>query len=233
MRRANLTVKVRDQWGKGVARKLRQGGRIPAVLYGDTSDPQALSIDRHEIVTVIEGEGKENTILSLTIEGQEKQGEVLALTKATQHNPITDELIHVDLMRISLDRVIHTSVPIHLTGTAAGVKKGGVLEHQLRHLEIRCLPLEIPEAVEVSVEDLEIGQTIHVSDLPVPANVTVLNDERTAVAVVESPAKLIAAEEAAAEEAKAEVEGEEAEVEGEEAEAKKKEEGEAEEKSSE
>lgn len=230
MRRARLTVALRDKSGKGVARKLRQQGQVPAVLYGDTAEAQPLSIDRHEIATLIEGEGKENTILSLAFEGDEKQEEVLALTKATQHNPVTDELVHVDLLRISLDRPIHTSVPIHLVGSPAGVKKGGILEHLVRHLEIRCLPLDIPDAVEVNVDHLEIGQSVHVSDLSVPDNVTVLSDARTAVALVESPAKLIAAEEAAAEAEAEAAEGEE--VEGEEAEAKKEEKEPAEESSS-
>jgi large subunit ribosomal protein L25 len=191
------------------------------VLYGNTEAPQPVSIDRYELVSLIEGGGKENTILSLNIEGvgkKKKKEETLALTKATQHDPVTDELIHVDLIRISLDRPIHTAVPIHLVGSPAGVKKGGVLEHLLRHLEIRCLPLDIPEAVDVSVDELDINDTLHVSDLSVPDNVTVLSDLRTAVALVESPAKLAAAEEAAAEaEAEAEEEGE---AEGEEAEAK-------------
>jgi len=223
MRRANLTVARREKTGKGFARKLRTAGRIPAVLYGEAAEPAPLTIDRRSIVSLIEGEGKENTILSITIEGEGKSGEILALATAAQHDPVSEELVHVDLLRISLDRPIHTSVPIHLVGTPAGVKKGGILEHLLRHLEVRCLPLDIPEAVEVSVEPLDISQSLHVSDLQVPAAVTVLTDARTAVALVESPAKLLAAEEAAAEEAKAAeaeaAEGEEAEGEKEEKEA--------------
>lgn len=228
MKRADLKASPREESGKGAARRLRRSGCVPGVLYGQAAAPQPIVVDRRAIVACIEGEGRQNTILSLTLEGQEGMGEILALAKATQHDPVSDELVHVDLLRISLDRPIHTTVPIHLVGTPAGVKKGGILEHLLRQLEIRCLPMDIPDTVEVSVEPLDISQSLHVSDIPVPPNVNVLSDPRTAVALVESPAKLLAAEEAAAAEAKAEAE---AAVEGEEGEAEKKEEEESSEES--
>jgi large subunit ribosomal protein L25 len=221
MKRANLTVNSREDSGKGVARKLRQAGRIPGVLYGPDSEPEKISIDRRSIALLIEGEGKGNTILNLDIEGREKSEEILALPKEVQHHPITDELLHVDLLRISLDRAITTTVPIHLEGTPVGVKSGGVLEQQLRNLEIHCLPTDIPEIIGVLVENLDIGDTLHVSDLTVPAGVTVLTPEKTTIAVVESPAKLAAAQavpEPEEAEAEGEGEGEEAAAEGEEAE---------------
>jgi large subunit ribosomal protein L25 len=216
MKRANLTVQSREDSGKGVARKLRQEGRIPGVLYGPGAEPEKISVDRRSIALLIEGAGKGNTILNLDIEGREKQEEILALPKEVQHHPVTEELVHVDLLRISLDRAITTTVPIHLEGTPVGVKSGGVLEQQLRNLEIHCLPTDIPEMIEVMVENLDIGDTLHVSDLTIPAGVTVLSDLKTAIAVVESPAKLAAAQ--AVEEPETEAEGEEEAAEGEEAE---------------
>jgi len=216
MKRANLTVTPRENAGKGVARKLRQAGWIPGVLYGPDSEPQKISVDRRAIALLIEGEGKENTILSLQVEGQDNRAEILALPKETQHNPVTEELVHVDLLRISLDRPITTTVPVHLEGTPVGVKAGGVLEQQLRQLEIHCLPTDIPEVITVSVETLEIGDTLHVSDLQIPENVELFTESKTTVCLVMSPAKLAAAqavpEAGEAEAAEGEEEGEEGEA---------------------
>jgi large subunit ribosomal protein L25 len=203
MRRASLNVAPRERTGKGVARKLRAAGRVPAVLYGQDEIPQVLSIDRRTVATLIRGESGENTIFDIHIEGGDEGGSILALARSAQWDPISERLLHVDLLRISADHPIHTTIPIRLVGTPAGVKVGGILEHLLRHLEVRCLPLEIPEAVEISVERLEIGQSMTVADLEVPEGVTVLSDLRSAVALVESPAKLAAAETAAEEAAKA------------------------------
>ena len=202
MRRATLNVATREGIGKGVARKLRAAGRVPAVLYGMDQAPIPLSIDRRTMATLIHGEAGENTIFDMHIEGRDAEKSILAFARSAQYHPVSERLVHVDLLRISADHPIHTTIPIRLIGTPAGVKTGGILEHLLRHLDIRCLPLQIPESVEVPVEHLDIGQSMTVADLEVPEGVTVLSDPRTAVVLVESPAKLAAAE-TAAEEAKA------------------------------
>ncbi|SHE32792.1 LSU ribosomal protein L25P [Desulfofundulus australicus DSM 11792] len=185
---ASLLAQVRSGRGKGYRHRLAAQGKIPAVVYGRTIGSIPLEVELRAVKNILAGEGGRNTLINLKItgDGQERQDKVLI--KELQFDNMRGELIHVDFQQVSLTDRITTTVPVELEGEPVGVKQGGILQQQLRELEISCLPADIPEAITMDVSGLEMGDTIYVSDLPVPEGVKVLNDPEEVVATVVAPA---------------------------------------------
>ena len=207
-----LTIHVRENAnGKSEARRLRGSGQIPLVLYGGNKEAVAVQVEEKDFVRLIHGRGGEHAIVQLEC-GSNPELNSPAILKEVQHHPVRGDVLHADFMRIRLDERIQTVVPIVLTGQAKGVVEGGLLDHQLRELEIECLALDVPEQIELAVDDIGIGEALHVSDLDVPENVTILTESDRSVMAVLAPR--VVEEEVVEEEV---AEGEE--VEGEEAEA--------------
>ncbi len=190
MERVDLRVESRQAAGKGAARSLRRTGVIPAVVYGGKEAPQSVSVSAHQFYKLLQTAGGEHLLLNLRL--GDSGEETLALLKETQHNPIRGDIEHIDFQRVSVDNPIHTSVTIHPVGSSVGSREGGIFEHLLRELEIECLPLDIPDEIEIDVSHLEIGDAIHVSELTVPENVRVLTNPETVVAAVAAPTKVAA-----------------------------------------
>jgi len=208
----SLKTTTRPDTGKGAAHRLRATGLVPGVLYGGGQDPVGLCLDEREFDLLIHhGRSGEHAILQLEFEDQPDLNTPV-LVKEVQHHPIRDTVIHVDFFRIRLDERIQTAVPVELTGQAAGVVEGGVVDHQLRELEVECMALEVPEVIQVDVSALNIGDGLHVSDITVPENVTVLTEPDRPVAAVLAPRLVV--EEAAEEAAEEGEEGEAGEEEG-------------------
>lgn len=176
---ATLAVEMREGRGKGDARKLRAAGQIPANIYGHGIDSIAVAADAHEfdaLTSRISG----NTLVELQLEGKSRQ----VLIREIQRHPYKPQVLHVDFFAIRADETIRVSVPVHTIGTATGVKNsGGVLQQALNQVEIECLPNEIPEAFEIDVSALEIGDSLHVSDLDTMGFETAEAPERTIVTV--------------------------------------------------
>jgi large subunit ribosomal protein L25 len=181
-----LTAEPRSDAGKGVARKLRAAGRVPAVLYGHDMETMALSVDAHEMSRVLHSGAGSNVLLDLIVDGKDH----LAIPREIQRNHIHNTLIHVDFLAVSRTETITVDVPVVEVGESAGVKEGGVVEHHLRDLHIECLPQDVPEQIEVDITDLHIGDMVHVRDVVVPAGVTVLTNAEDAVLSVITPAAL-------------------------------------------
>ena len=186
MKRADLVAEKRQKRGKNAARQLRREKKIPAILYGRGTEPVPLAVDYQDFTAILHGQESRNTLFNLRITDGEEQ-EVLSLPKDIQFHPIEGTVIHVDFQHIHLDESIHTQVPIHVVGSSPGVKEGGVLEHLMRELDIECLPLEIPEYIEVDISPLGIGDSLHVSDLKVAGNYRVLSDAHRTVVLVAAP----------------------------------------------
>ena len=206
-----LVAEVRDATGKGVARKLRAAGRIPAVVYGKGVESKAISIDPSALQRVLQSGGAGmNTLIELSVDGTTRT----VLVKELQREPVRGRPIHTDFYLVDLEKKVEVSVPIHLVGRPQGVELGGILDHPLREIELECLPLAIPESVSVDVSELDVGQSVHVRDLELPEGSSVRTDVNLAVASVIAP---VVVEEPVAEEAEEGEEGEEAIAEGEEA----------------
>ncbi|NIA15503.1 MAG: 50S ribosomal protein L25 [Nitrospiraceae bacterium] len=205
----SLKAQTRKASGSGDARRARHAGTLPASLYGGGQDPASVSVDLHEFdVLIHHSRAGEHAILQLDFDDQPELNSPV-LVKAVQHHPLTGYMVHADFMRIRLDQRINTFVQVILTGQAEGVVEGGVLDHQLRELEVECLALEVPDEIVVDITGLNIGDSVHVGALQVPENVTVISDADRPVVAVHAPRVV---------EEEVEVEGEEGEegIEGEE-----------------
>jgi len=181
-----LTAERRDDAGKGVARKLRAAGRIPAVFYGHDQDSVALSVDAREMRHVLHTGAGSNVLIDLVIDGKTH----LALPRQIQQNHIKGELVHVDFMAVSRTEKITAMVEVIDIGEAPGVKQGGVVEHHLREVEIESFPQDVPEHIKAHISALEIGDSVHVSDLVAPEGVTILTNPEDSVLSVITPAAL-------------------------------------------
>ena len=159
-----LEAQPRTPGNKNDARRVRLGGKIPAVLYGAGKQPVSVTLDPRQVSRILHSETGHNTIFDLAVEGGER---TKAMIVDWQYEPIKGALLHIDLKRIAMDQKLTVSVPIVLKGEAAGVKQqGGILEQMLREVEIECLPGDIPSAIEADVSELVFGKVLRVSDLP-------------------------------------------------------------------
>lgn len=182
----SLNATKRDGAGKGVARKLRQGGRVPAVLYGKDMEAVHLSVDAMEAGHLFHAISVENTIVNLVVEGEEEPYETLV--REIQSQPHKNELLHVDFLRIQKGVAVDVEVPVELIGTPVGVKTfGGNLEHLVHELPVRCIPSLIPAVIEVDVTALGIDDAVHVSDLTLPEGVEINIDDDRTICVVTMP----------------------------------------------
>ena len=198
----------RTEFRKSATNKLRKLGRIPAVIYG-SEHPATISINAHEFHKKFHTIS-ENTII--TIKSDSSSWDVLV--KDFQEDLLKDEILHIDFYEIEQGRILKTHVPVHTTGAPKGVKEGGILEQRLHSLEIECTPADLPEALELDVAALDIGDSIHVSDITPPKGVKFLNMPEQVIVVITTPKMEIVEEEEVEEEEL--LEGEEGE-EGEEA----------------
>jgi large subunit ribosomal protein L25 len=197
---ADLKVKERQETGTSICRKLRRQGLIPAVFYGEKMDSLSLMVEEREFRSLIKTHGASNPLVNLILDGPARKSKQTAMVHQIQKDPITQKVLHIDFHKISLTEKIQTTVPIEFVGEAVGVREGGVLQHNLRHVEVECLPIQIPEAFIVNVENLNIGDLMRVEDLPVIAGVEVLTDPHEIMVTITPPTELKEEEVAAAEE---------------------------------
>lgn len=207
MAEQRLVATPRDGAGKGVARKLRAAGRVPAVLYGHGMEPLSLSVDALELLHVFHTGAGTNVLVDLEVDGAEH----LAMPREIQRDHIKGKYIHVDFLAVRRDERIVVSVPVRIVGESPGVKAGGVVEHHLWELQVECLPTNVPEGIDADISTLDIGSSLRVADLVAPDGVTILSNSEDSVVAVQQPQAPVELEEEAAEAA----EGEEAAEEGE------------------
>jgi large subunit ribosomal protein L25 len=161
---STITGQRRDEKGKGPARRLRQKGLIPAVVYGGKSDPAHLAVDPAALMKAIETPHRFNTVLTLQMEGSDKY----VLFKDYTVDPVSRRLLHADFLEVKLDEPVRVEVPVVTTGKAEGVTQGGILSIAAHEIALEALPEKIPVQIEVDVTNLKIGQSIHVSELKPP-----------------------------------------------------------------
>jgi len=168
-KQAKLTAERRTATGRSAVRKLKAAGSIPAVIYGAKDKPETLQVSKRDVNAMLSHASGENILVELEIGGKNR----LALVQEVQHAPIGGGILHIDFHAISVDEVIQADVPIEPVGVANGVKNmGGLLEHNLRSLAIECLPRDLPDSIKVDVSALNIGDAIHVREIPLPSGVT-------------------------------------------------------------
>lgn len=186
---AKLKAALRDETGKGAARRLRREGRIPAVVYGRGEETRSLTVDAHDFEMLVKEHALDTTLVELSIEaeGKKKASTVKTLVVEVQSHPYRPEVLHVDFQQIHAGERVTVEVPIRLTGTPEGVREGGVLQHIMHVIELECTVESIPESFEVDVSGLLIGDSLHVSDLETPEDVELLPDPKRTICTVAAP----------------------------------------------
>lgn len=183
----DLTVAVREQAGKGAARSMRRAGKIPAVLYGQ-GDCLLLTVNPEELIKILKSHAGSTALISLTVNGAKSKPNRTALLRDYQVDPVTGAVLHADLFEISMSKPIRVKVPIKVIGgIPAGVKEGGVLHHNMRDVQIECLPAALPDHIEVDASPLTIGSGIHVKELGAREGVRFLDDADQMVVSVAAP----------------------------------------------
>lgn len=174
-----LNVELREETGKGISRRLRSAGRIPAVVYGKGMESVAVSVEQRQLSEAIAGEGGRNHILTLNGAGELNGLTVIVadlLVDSLRRTPR-----HVDLHKINLADKVKVHVRLNLVGTAAGAKAGGMVDFAMHEVEVECLPVHIPDHINVDVTELVIGHSIHVSDIAAPVGITIVSDPKASV----------------------------------------------------
>lgn len=187
MKSVALNAFARTLGRRGGSKKLRESGRIPAVIYGRQAQPQNLEINSKELSDLIHHSVSENLLVDLAVKDDARPVR-LALVQEVQHHPLNGNLVHVDFHEIAPDEKVTISVPVETVGEAAGVKTdGGTLEHVLFKIRARGLAKDIPEQIIVDVSHLKIGEAIHLGDIKAPAGVELVGEKRASVIAVTAP----------------------------------------------
>ncbi|HEX9101973.1 MAG TPA: 50S ribosomal protein L25 [Polyangia bacterium] len=183
-----LNAQYRGDTGKSAVRRLRAAGKIPAICYGQAKDPMPIAVDPTELIKSLDPVKKTNTVLTLTVAGApDGEAALTVMVRDYQKDAIRGHLTHADFVRVDLNKPVHATVPILLTGKAEGVKLGGIMHQVIRVLEISCTPDKIPVKLEVDVSNLGMNEAIHVSDLKLGEGVRPLADGGSTVCAVTAP----------------------------------------------
>jgi large subunit ribosomal protein L25 len=165
-------AQVRSELGRGHSRRLRQVGKVPAVLYGGGADPIGLVLEHNKVLKALENEATFSHILTLRFDGKEET----AILKDLQRHPSRPIIMHMDFQRVNESQKIRVHVPIHFLNqeTSVGAKKGGVVTHNLVDIEVSCLPMHLPEFIEVDMSKVDLGDSVHLSDIKLPPGVAIV-----------------------------------------------------------
>ena len=180
-----LKAQKRTVLGRNAIKKIKSEGHVPGVIYGSQAEPMALQVDGRALTNVLAHASSEHVLVELEIADGSQSTIRLALIQEVQHHPLRRELLHVDFHAVSRTEKIISEVPIEAFGEALGVRTfGGLLEYSLRTLEVECFPQDLPDAVRIDVTNLNIGESLHVRDIPLPPGVEAITDGDLTVASV-------------------------------------------------
>jgi large subunit ribosomal protein L25 len=186
MQKIAIESAYREKRGKGPARRLRMAGQVPGVLYSKGTST-LLELNPKEIDNLLKSASGENSLITLQT-GKEAEKEArLAILKELQRDPITGKILHVDLFEVSINEPLALRIPVEVFGVSIGVKNGGILQHNLREFQIRCLPSLIPDSIRVDISLLKIGDSLHVKDVPLSEGIEMIADPNIVVVSVAAP----------------------------------------------
>lgn len=186
MKLHELKAKMRSTGQKGFNTEIRREGNVPSVLYGSDKDNLSISVERSSLEKILQSEKSIHVVLELKFEDN-PEANTPVIVKEIQRHPVNSKMRHVDFLRIRLDEKIQSPVAIVLVGRSKGVVEGGIIDHQIREVIVECLPQEIPVQLDVDISDLDIGESIHVANLVVPENVTIISEPTLTIASIHAP----------------------------------------------
>ena len=205
MEKILLKADKRAETGKGSARSLRRQDILPAVMYG-VGKTTPIKLNRKEIQKLIYSGGGEHALITLELsEGGSKTSEHPVLIKDYQREPVSEELLHVDFIEVSLKEKIRVTIPVVIIKEPAGIKMGGIMQHRVREIEVECLPTQIPDKIEIDAGFVEIGHSLHVSDIPAVEGIKIVTDPSEVILSVTAPKEEVVAAPVEAEVAEPEV----------------------------
>jgi large subunit ribosomal protein L25 len=187
MEKILVKADIRPEKGKGGARSLRRMGILPAVVYsGGSSTP--VKVNTKQMTRLIYSGAGEHSLITIELnEDGKKTSEHPVLVKEYQRDPVSEELLHVDFIEVSLEKAVHVTVPIEITKQPVGIKMGGIMQFALREIEVECLPTQIPGKIEVDAESIDIGNSLHVSELPEQEGIKIITDPKEVILLVAAP----------------------------------------------
>ena len=185
MEQQKVKVEVRSAQGSRAARRMRREGLLPGVVYGPGTEPVSISVNLRDLRNAMGGRPANAVLLEL--EGIDALKGKSTILRNIQHDPVSDIPRHADFFALEEGHKITLSVPVHLVGKAAGLKFGGMVDHQIHFFDVEVLPKDIPEAVEVDITELNVGESLRVSELKLPEGVRVLGDQNLPVATIIPP----------------------------------------------
>jgi large subunit ribosomal protein L25 len=188
MATVSFNASVRSDRGTGAARKLRQSGQIPGVIYGHGREPQSLALAGRDFEKLLQQIGASSTIVELTLDGRMAR----TLIREIQRHPFKKEVLHVDFQELVAGEKVTVNVPLRFVGTPDGVRNsGGILEEIMHRVHLRLDPVEIPDHIDIDVTPLTVGHSFHIRDLTLPAGVEIMDDEDATVCVVTAPKAVV------------------------------------------
>ncbi|NIN70950.1 MAG: 50S ribosomal protein L25/general stress protein Ctc [Gemmatimonadetes bacterium] len=190
--RVTLQAKPRTETGKGAARTLRRQGYIPGIIYGHGEETRACQVESKQVEKLLTTGSYESTVIDLKLEDGATSS---VLIREVQVHPYRSEVLHIDFLTVRKGEKVKLEVPVRLVGLAPGVKEGGIMEHLRHDVEVRCIPSKIPEALDLEISEMKIGDSVTVADLQVPEDVEVLTDAAATIASVVPPAVIKVEEE--------------------------------------
>lgn len=203
MEQINLSAQPRAERGKGPAGRLRASGGVPGILYGaGIQGAIALALNAKELDKTLHTHAGGNVLVTLDIAGDKSR---TVMFKQIDRHPLKGTVTHVDLLEVNMDKAVEVEVPVHLTGKAAGLAYGGIVQHETRAITIECLPSQIPDSIDVDITALNVGQSIHVKNIQLAQGLTAVDDPELTIVSIVSPTAEVApktAEEVEAELAK-------------------------------
>jgi large subunit ribosomal protein L25 len=186
-----LVAQIRNESGKGVARRLRRMEMVPAIFYGPKSETLSLCLPTVRMERLLREMGEEHKLLRLTIEGGPAGQEKQVMIREIQVHPAKRQLLHVDFYEVAMDQAIVIDVPVELKGRSVGMEKGGLVDLVRRTLAVRCLPGEIPEKIEIDISDLDLGDSVHIADLVDRLGFELADDKSFTVVTVLPPEGMV------------------------------------------
>ena len=185
METVEIQIEARELGTKGKLKQLRREGRLPGVFYGPKTQPVPLEINQKEFLRRVAD--LEGSRLIRIKSASPLLADKVALVKQMQFHPVTSEVVHADFYEVDLSAKIRVKVPLHFVGKAVGVVRGGILQPVVREVEVECLPMDIPEYFNVEVSALEIGHSLHITDLPMPEGVVAIYETKLTLVTVVPP----------------------------------------------
>ncbi len=182
-----LKTNIRTTLGNGPARRLRQTGQVPAVLYGPKTESVLLSVNKSDLDLVLKKGRSSQIILNLVIQNNGETYTRPAMIKELQVHPVSRRYLHIDFYEIDMDRKITVGVRVVTTGKSVGVERGGILQIIRRELEVECLPFEVPESIVIDITDLDMGDSVHVKDISLDGDVEFLGESNLTVVTILTP----------------------------------------------